>query len=384
MTLRFGIGLDEIALGEMVGQGGSGEVYSARHRASGTRVAAKIYPFDRMDPEFRPRERFQRECRVLSRMEHPAFPALYGCGEEDDGITGWALMEWIEGKPLSAYRAAPVHEVVRLAYGVASALDALHVQGILHRDIAFDNVLVETRRYGLNPRLIDLGVAKDMRSNEDLTMAGAFLGRVGFASPELLTGEGAAGLSDPRSDVFSFGVLLFEWLSGKPPYPGETPEQVIKSQRKRAAPKLVPREGAGEAGGDLVQFVESLVETDMENRPASDAVVWQLGAFRKRFPRPVLEVSHAAATVYKTTSIGEALLPRRFEAAPTLRRLRAVAFPEAPPPPAGVERPLREESSSKGVPGQDSRPGFGGLVLALGILAFAAACALAVYVVFRR
>ena len=102
-------------------------------------------------------------------------------------------MEWIEGEPLSAYRSAPVHEVIRLAYGIASALDALHVQGILHRDIAFDNVLVETRRFGRNPRLIDLGVAKDISSNEDLTMAGAFSGRVPFASPELLTGEGAAG-----------------------------------------------------------------------------------------------------------------------------------------------------------------------------------------------
>lgn len=181
MTSSFGFGLEEVELGEMVGRGGSGEVFAARHRETGARLAAKIYPFDRMDPEFRPRERFHRECRILARMEHPAFPALYGCGEEKDGSTGWALMEWIEGEPLSAYRAAPVHEVVRLAYGIASALDALHVQGVLHRDIAFDNVLVETRRYGLNPRLIDLGVAKDVSSNQDLTMAGAFLGRVPFA-----------------------------------------------------------------------------------------------------------------------------------------------------------------------------------------------------------
>ena len=104
MTLRFGYGLEEIELGEIVGRGGSGEVFAARHRETGTRLAAKIYPFDRMDPAFRPRERFQRECRILSRMEHPAFPALYGCGEEEDGSTGWALMEWIEGEPLSAYR----------------------------------------------------------------------------------------------------------------------------------------------------------------------------------------------------------------------------------------------------------------------------------------
>ena len=385
MTSRFGFGLEEIELGEIVGQGGSGEVFSARHRETGARLAAKIYPFDRMDPAFRPRERFQRECRVLSRMEHPAFPALYGCGEEEDGSTGWALMEWIEGKPLSAYRAAPVHEVVRLAYGIASALDALHVQGILHRDIAFDNVLVETRRYGLNPRLIDLGVAKDIRSNEDLTMAGAFLGRVPFASPELLTGDGAAGLVDPRSDVFSFGVLLFEWLSGKPPFPGETPERVLKAQRKRAAPKLESREGAAGPDGALSAFVESLLDTEMEKRPSSDAVVRRLGEFRRSHPRPVADVRQSAAAVYRAASIGYAILPRRFDAAPALRRLRAVSFPERPQEPAGVAGSPREASTPKSVlSGIGSRPGIGGVVLTVGILAFVAACALAAFLVFGR
>ncbi len=385
MTSRFGFGLEDIELGEIVGRGGSGEVFAARHRETGARLAAKIYPFDRMDPAFRPRERFQRECRILSRMEHPAFPALYGCGEEEDGSTGWALMEWIEGEPLSAYRSAPVHEVIRLAYGIASALDALHVQGILHRDIAFDNVLVETRRFGHNPRLIDLGVAKDISSNEDLTMAGAFLGRVPFASPELLTGEGAAGLVDPRSDVFSFGVLLFEWLCGKPPFPGETPERVMKAQKKRAAPKLELRESAGEADDALSAFVESLLETEIEKRPSSDAVVRRLAELRRFHPRPFLDLPQSPASVYSVASIGYALLPRRFDAAPALRRLRTVSFPEPPPQPAGIDGVSREASSRGGVlPEIGSRPGVAGLVLALGILAFVAACALAAFLVFRR
>jgi serine/threonine-protein kinase len=385
VTLRFGCGLEEIELGEIVGRGGSGEVFAARHRETGARLAAKIYPFDRMDPAFRPRERFQRECRILSRMEHPAFPALYGCGEEEDGSTGWALMEWIEGEPLSAYLSAPVHDVVRLAYGIASALDALHVQGILHRDIAFDNVLVETRRFGHNPRLIDLGVAKDISSNEDLTMAGAFLGRVPFASPELLTGDGAAGLVDPRSDVFSFGVLLFEWLSGVPPFPGETPDRVMKAQKKRAAPKLELRESAGESDGALSAFVESLLETDIEKRPSSDAVVRRLGELRRLHPRPVLDLQPSQASVYSAASLGYALLPRRFDAAPALRRLRAVSFPEPPPQPERVVSAPREEPPQAGIfSGIGSRPGVAGLVLALGILAFVAACVLAAFLVFRR
>jgi len=395
---RFGLALADIEFGELVGRGGSGEVFAARHRETGARLAAKIYPFDRMDPAFRPRERFQRECRVLSRMEHPAFPALYGCGEEDDG-TGWALMEWIGGEPLSAFRSSPVHEVVRLAYGIASALDALHVQGVLHRDIAFDNVLVERRRFGNNPRLIDLGVAKDIRSNEDLTMAGAFLGRVPFASPELLTAEGAAGLVDPRSDVFSFGVLLFEWLSGMPPFPGETPESVLKAQKKRAAPKLVLREGAGEADEALSEFVASLLEVDMEKRPDSDAVVEGLVRLRRLHAPPDGEQVAPSSPTYRTPSGEYALIPQRFEAAPTLRRLRFVSFPEsssqpeagrpvsgaaappgfsrAPAPPAGV-------APQTGGPAGGSKPGVGRLVLALGVVAFLVACAVAAFVLFSR
>ena len=126
----LGLRLEELELGEMVGRGGSGEVFAARHRTTGTRVAAKIYPFDRLDPEFRPRERFQRECRILSRMEHPAFPALYGCGEDEDGKTGWALMEWIEGEPLSAHRGALGDRAA--AHGIAGALDASTSRGAHH------------------------------------------------------------------------------------------------------------------------------------------------------------------------------------------------------------------------------------------------------------
>jgi hypothetical protein len=91
------------------------------------------------------------------------------------------------------------------------------------------------------------------------------------------------------------------------------------------------------------------------------------------------------ASVYRAASLGYALLPRRFDAAPALRRLRAVSFPEPTPPPAGVDTAARERAAAERVPpSMGSRPGLGGLVLALGILAFVAACALAAFLVFRR
>ena len=389
MGVRFGLGLEEIEFEEVVGRGGSGEVFSARRKGTDSRLAAKIMAFDRIDPAFRPRERFRRECRILSLLQHPSFPALYGCGEEEDG-TGWLLMEWISGPPLAALKDAPAWEVLRISHGIASALEALHAASFLHRDIAFDNVLVETRRSGRNPRLIDLGVAKDIRSQEDLTMIGSFLGRSEFASPELLTKQGAAGVVDPRSDVFSFGVLLYEWLSGSPPFPGETPAEVLRAQKKRTAPKLVLRASARDAPADLTPFVESLLVTELEKRPTAGAVVRRLVELRSRCPRPPLELVLPPASILSVKGQGHSLLPQRFPAAPALGRLRMVSFPPipenevvpAPATPAASGAPRPETPGGRAAAPRERD--LGRLVLVGGILAFVSACAIAAWLLFGR
>jgi serine/threonine-protein kinase len=320
-------------------------------------------------------------------LQHPAFPALYGCGEEEDG-TGWLLMERISGSPLAALKDAPAWEVLRVSHGIASALEALHAAGFLHRDIAFDNVLVETRRSGRNPRLIDLGVAKDLQSQEDLTMIGSFLGRSEFASPELLTSQGAAGVVDPRSDVFSFGVLLYEWLSGAPPFPGETPADVLRAQKKRTAPKLVLRESARDAPADLAPFVESLLVTELEKRPTASAVVRRLVELRSRCPRPALELALPAGSLLNVKGQGHFLLPQKFPAAPASKRLRMVSFPPipegeiAPAPPGSATPPASEAPLERSAEPQG--PDMGRLILVGGILAFVAACAVAAWLLLGR
>jgi len=386
--VRFGLGLEEIEIEEVVGRGGSGEVFSARRKGTGARLAAKIVAFDRVDSAFRPRERFRRECRILSMLQHPSFPALYGCGEEEDG-TGWLLMEWISGPPLAVLKDVPAWEVLRISHGIASALAALHAASFLHRDIAFDNVLVESRQSGRNPRLIDLGVAKDIQSQEDLTMIGSFLGRSEFASPELLTSQGAAGVVDPRSDVFSFGVLLYEWLSGAPPFPGETPADVLRAQKKRSAPKLVVRDSARDAPADLAPFVESLLVTELEKRPTASAVVRQLVELRARCPRPPLELVLPPASILTVRGQGHSLLPQRFPAVPALGRLRMVSFPPIPENEmAAPGTPGGTDQSASGTGGEGAgaapRPDIGRLVLVGGVVAFAAACAIAAWLLFGR
>ena len=159
----------------------------------------------------------------------------------------------------------------------------------------------------------------------------------------------------------------------------------MKAQKKRAAPKLELRESAGEADGALSAFVESLLETDIEKRPSSDAVVRRLGELRRLHPRPVLDLQPSSGVRLQRG------LPRLRPSAAALRR-RAGASQTArgllsrTPASAGARRRApREEPPQEGIlSGIGSRPGVAGLVLALGILAFVAACALAAFLVFRR
>ncbi|MEO6323227.1 MAG: serine/threonine-protein kinase [Thermoanaerobaculia bacterium] len=282
MTYRFGLPLDRVILGEVVGQGVSGQVFCGQIK-NGPPVAVKVYAMEGVDPAFRPRERFRRECRLLSRLRHPAFPTLFGCGELEDD-TSYAIMEWIEGRPLSESRTAPVSDVLRLAHGIASGLAALHALGAIHRDVAFDNVLVEARRSGLNPRLIDLGVAKELEPDEELTAVGNFLGRLECASPEQLTERGAAGARDPRSDVFSLGVLLFEWLTAQKPFTGATPAEINKAHRRGGLPAFVVDPARGRIDPSVKDFVLRLLSPDLAGRPDSHQMVDGLLHLRRLHP----------------------------------------------------------------------------------------------------
>ncbi|KAA0254295.1 serine/threonine protein kinase [Acidobacteria bacterium ACD] len=394
--------LDQAVLGDRVGQGVSGHVFRATHAVTGEPMAIKIYPFQGVDPAFRPRERFWRECKILATVTHPAFPALYGCGTTDDD-NGYALMEWITGRPLDTLRSLPVDDVLALATRILLGLRALHRHGFVHRDIAFDNVLVEERATGRTPRLIDLGAAKDLSLPGDVTHPGSFLGRPRFAPPEALTPSGSVAVRDPRADVFAFGVLLFEWLSGRPPFPGELPGDVLRSQQRPTLPRLVvPKERGG--GDDRLQtFVHSLLRLDVAERPTADVALSAILDIRRHrpLPRPAPRPSDPEALVAEGPPGQFALRPWEGHREPLLDRVEAVEASEwntamgrhlpeysrvgMPAVAAGADVPPPAVASSNAAPvglgnivEEVSRNPLGGrLVLALGILAFAAACVLA-------
>jgi TolB-like protein/predicted Ser/Thr protein kinase/Tfp pilus assembly protein PilF len=193
-----------------IGAGGMGEVYTARDTRLGRIVAIK-----RLKAEHT--ERFTREARAIAALNHPHICQIYDVGSD------YLVMEYVQGEPLK--RPLPPDEAVRLAIQIAEALEAAHSKGIIHRDLKPGNILVGTA----GVKLLDFGLAKMEDSNPEsgafstltvgLTEAGVVVGTVAYMSPE----QAQAQPLDARSDIFSFGLVLYEVLSGKRAFAGETP-----------------------------------------------------------------------------------------------------------------------------------------------------------------
>jgi len=220
------VGLYEILA--FVGAGGMGEVYRANDTRLNRQVAIKFLPATLADAEAR--RRFQREAQVASSLNHPHILTVYDAGELDD--RQYLVTELIDGGTLSEWaRAASrsCHEIADLLSGVADGLGAAHQAGIVHRDIKPANVLVARNGYAT---LVDFGLAKLVEQSDDQsptvsavnTRVGLVVGTVRYMSPEQAAGRPL----DQRSDVFSFGVMLYELVAGHRPFEGPTDLHVLE------------------------------------------------------------------------------------------------------------------------------------------------------------
>ena len=222
----------------LLGAGGMGEVYRARDTKLGRDVALKILPhIFTTDPERV--GRFDREARLLASLNHPHIGAVYGV-EQSDGVHA-LVMELVEGEDLAqriARGPIPLADALPIAKQIAEALEAAHEQGIIHRDLKPANIRV---REDGTVKVLDFGLAKvldppsadgDAMNSPTLsghaTEIGLILGTPAHMSPEQACGKPA----DKRTDIWAFGVVLYEMLTARPLYAGETPSEVLGASSK--------------------------------------------------------------------------------------------------------------------------------------------------------
>ncbi len=205
-----------------IGSGGMGEVWLAEDTRLLRMVAIKILP-RHVTADAEARARLMREAQIAAQLNHPSIATVHAI-EEHQGCL-FLAMEYVDGKPLSAAIAngeLSDYDIVRIARDVAAALAEAHVQGIIHRDIKPDNVMIASKRV----KVLDFGIAKYMGEaarTQFQTEAGMVVGTIEYMSPEQALGRSL----DARTDLFSLGVVLYQALGGTLPFPGNTATEMM-------------------------------------------------------------------------------------------------------------------------------------------------------------
>lgn len=258
-TLSSGTNLGPYRIDTVIGKGGMGVVYRALDTRLNRPVAVKFL-FDSL-ADSAARRRFQREAQMASSLNHPHILTVLDAGDFEG--RQYLVTEFIDGGTLKDWARNEQHtwrEIVGLLAGVADGLAAAHAAGILHRDIKPDNILVGRNGYA---KLSDFGLAKLEERNppEEATQTltgtrpGFILGTFAYMSPEQASGRAV----DARSDIFSFGILLYELLAGKRPFAGATDQELLRTIIHGTPPPL---------SADVPLALRMLVEKALENAPS--------------------------------------------------------------------------------------------------------------------
>lgn len=261
----------------LIGQGGMGRVYAARHTAHGHTVALKLLRGDRADDkrEDKGAARLLQEAKAASRIGHRAIVEVLDFGTTADG-TVYLAMELLRGESFEDWLERPgsMHDGVRWLAEAARGLHAAHGAGIVHRDVKPDNVFLHHGAGGkVQPKLLDFGLAKataaDLTQVE--TQAGTLLGTPYYLAPERALGKPL----DPRADLYSLGVMLYETLTGNVPFV-DASFMGILARHIKSTP-IDPRQAAPDRPlpDDLCRVTMELLSKDPARRPASGEAVAQ-------------------------------------------------------------------------------------------------------------
>ncbi len=338
---------DRYEIQTRLGRGGMADVYLARDRLLERRVAVKVlFPEFATDPSFV--ARFRREAQAAANLTHPNIVAVYDWGQQ--GGTYFIVMEYVNGQTLADVlrtdHKLPAVRSTNVASEVAAALGFAHRNGVVHRDVKPGNILVTESG---DVKVADFGIARVANAGTDagLTQAGSVMGTAAYFSPEQAQGA----VPDPRSDLYSLGIVMYEMVGGRAPFNGENPVSIAYKQVHEAPPRL------RDLTPDVPVAYEAIVAKLLAKNPAAryasaDDLRLDLTRFRDGQRPEALAQAAAAAGVVAAAAATTATPPVAptygqpttvVAASPGTQVLPAAAArpPVAMPPPPTYEEPRR-------------------------------------------
>ncbi|MEZ4410234.1 MAG: protein kinase [Polyangiales bacterium] len=265
-------------LQRLIGCGGMADVYEGLHTWTQRRVAVKVLrtrgedDLDRVStPTPATMERFLSEARAAAKTRHPHIVEVLDMGRDPASGVVFMAQEFLEGEDLRSLlrrrERLDAAEALALLRPVLDALVHAHAAGVIHRDVKPENIFLEARPEGPFPRLIDFGIARiheDDSARAGVTRTGTIIGTVAYMSPEQASGQRDL---DPRSDVWSIGVVLFEVLTGVQPFSGDNYNAILAQVLTRRAPRV--RDLRPDVPRAVAAAIDLALEPDRERRPAS-------------------------------------------------------------------------------------------------------------------
>lgn len=282
MALSAGTKLGPYEIIAPIGAGGMGEVYRARDTRLDRTVAIKVLP-EHLAKDDSYLKRFERETRAVAALSHPNILEIHDVGA-DQGIS-YAVMEYLDGETLRAKIArGPIawKHALDIGISIAGALAAAHSKGVVHRDLKPDNIFLTSDE---RVKILDFGLARyepeiqqhevsSLPTSSPLTEAGVVMGTAPYMSPQQVRGEAV----DARSDIFSFGCVLYEMIGGRKAFSGKTTADVIAAILNQEPPEMAPSPGATPA---LLAAVKRCLNKDPDRRfPSAADLVLELGRIR--------------------------------------------------------------------------------------------------------